>query len=702
MERRARAQLARYLNLAHIMTVISADAQSRHFPTTKGIKYGLAKLMNSSACTGGGNRRNLDQVDDDTYRGNHYDVAGNPTPTREGSRSTKSDPKSPSFGGPTYAGDTGHEGLDPISSPYQRAAYASRVSGDNTIPGDTPPRREEGGLFTEPHQMNDPYDDDDGGGGGRRRRRRGDRYRNRDGGDGDGDGGPPRPLQRTAFGKSSVRDIGMADLYEEGLVSLDEWELIERGQELGIPAYMLPLQWLMRLIQICRTNQLLLNGDQSVSQLQGKVTELIKQCSGIFSSIQAQLPYPYVALVSLTAHFYLLSLATYLGMLLYDGDLTVPNGPLFGPLTTSFVYLYLAFANALIQGLLDIHTITDNLFGRGPARFPLRATITSIINTSQGLLAVSASGLGEDEDEEEEEEEEEEGDGDEEHANDNSMSAMGATHSHYRDNIGDVDSIIGITPEAMKGGQGGGAAGGGGDGGGLTTASHDHEASSRHTSPDRGTSSSGGGGFSPTGTTTTSTGVRRSGSTRTSPTKDGVKDGVGVGVGVGLISTTHGTSNPGFGSVAGSPERAVLRGTSSSSSSPRSRILHDRADVVGAAAAASVVAPLNHLPVMGAGAGVDRDLFHPATPSAVLARQGSTGRHHHHHHGQETSLMRGVARGVQFASILGPRAGGAGGLARRSAEMTTMLPATPTRAVRRGGGDAREEGIEEGDEGGVS
>ena len=31
------------------------------------------------------------------------------------------------------------------------------------------------------------------------------------------------------------------------------------------------------------------------------------------------------------------------------------------------------------------------------------------------------------------------------------MSAMGATHSHYRDNIGDVDSIIGITPEAMKG-----------------------------------------------------------------------------------------------------------------------------------------------------------------------------------------------------------------------------------------------------------
>ena len=60
-----------------------------------------------------------------------------------------------------------------------------------------------------------------------------------------------------------------------------------------------------------------------------------------------------------------------------------------GPFTTAFCYIILAFTNLVCQGLLDIHSITDNLFGNGPARFPLRAQITSLINCTQGILAVS-------------------------------------------------------------------------------------------------------------------------------------------------------------------------------------------------------------------------------------------------------------------------------------------------------------------------
>ena len=35
------SQLARYLNLGHILVVVAADAQSKHFPVTRGLKYGI-------------------------------------------------------------------------------------------------------------------------------------------------------------------------------------------------------------------------------------------------------------------------------------------------------------------------------------------------------------------------------------------------------------------------------------------------------------------------------------------------------------------------------------------------------------------------------------------------------------------------------------------------------------------------------------
>ena len=41
------------------------------------------------------------------------------------------------------------------------------------------------------------------------------------------------------------------------------------------------------------------------------------------------------------------------------------------------------------QGLLDIHSVTDNLFGDGPSRFPLRACTTALVNCTNGVLAMS-------------------------------------------------------------------------------------------------------------------------------------------------------------------------------------------------------------------------------------------------------------------------------------------------------------------------
>lgn len=60
-----------------------------------------------------------------------------------------------------------------------------------------------------------------------------------------------------------------------------------------------------------------------------------------------------------------------------------------GPFTIVWCYIFLAFANLVCQGYLDIHTLTDSLFGNGPARFPLRAQVTSLINCTRGILAVS-------------------------------------------------------------------------------------------------------------------------------------------------------------------------------------------------------------------------------------------------------------------------------------------------------------------------
>lgn len=60
-----------------------------------------------------------------------------------------------------------------------------------------------------------------------------------------------------------------------------------------------------------------------------------------------------------------------------------------GKYTIALSYFLLAFANVVCQGFLDIHTITDNLCGNGPAPFPLRAQIVSLINCTGGILAMS-------------------------------------------------------------------------------------------------------------------------------------------------------------------------------------------------------------------------------------------------------------------------------------------------------------------------
>lgn len=52
-----------------------------------------------------------------------------------------------------------------------------------------------------------------------------------------------------------------------------------------------------------------------------------------------------------------------------------------------WAYVTIAFANAVFQGLLNIHVLLDNPYGDHCTKFPLRAQIVELLNASRTMLS---------------------------------------------------------------------------------------------------------------------------------------------------------------------------------------------------------------------------------------------------------------------------------------------------------------------------
>jgi len=223
--------------------------------------------------------------------------------------------------------------------------------------------------------------------------------------------------------QKAARDISFLDLNAEGLVNVDEWQHIVDSEKRGMPRYVLAYHWAQAMLHELQAKGWIYNSAQSLPAMLNKLSTIVDSGSAIFTYINSQLPYPYVHLVSLTVHSYLWILATYLGALLYGGFHETPgfvqlapgdissttaagiladavvdptnvsgllvaapekiNGYVF---TVVFTYFFMILAIVVFQGLVDMHTLLDNPFGRHCAKFPLRAQITELMNTCRSLI----------------------------------------------------------------------------------------------------------------------------------------------------------------------------------------------------------------------------------------------------------------------------------------------------------------------------
>lgn len=58
--------------------------------------------------------------------------------------------------------------------------------------------------------------------------------------------------------------------------------------ESGLPQYLLPYQWSMRLVQACVANDLIQGSPPAANLLLTKLSALIENCTAIFTQINAQ------------------------------------------------------------------------------------------------------------------------------------------------------------------------------------------------------------------------------------------------------------------------------------------------------------------------------------------------------------------------------------------------------------------------------
>jgi len=181
--------------------------------------------------------------------------------------------------------------------------------------------------------------------------------------------------------------------------------------------------------------------------MQAMCMEIRNAGGRVFTMMNTQLPFTYVHLVSFICHTYLFILATYFGFILAigipgvnwvisvdeaertaiwsgpappppprvatgnvythcteDPRVALTNAthspkllPLFkcdhpsgrdgdGPLMVSLIFLVIAFAVTIIQGMLSMHSLLENPFGTHPCKFPLRFYNIDHIRQTRAML----------------------------------------------------------------------------------------------------------------------------------------------------------------------------------------------------------------------------------------------------------------------------------------------------------------------------
>lgn len=203
------------------------------------------------------------------------------------------------------------------------------------------------------------------------------------------------------------RDLTYTDLLAEGLVNPDEWKLLQASERDGLPSYQTVYYWVQALMHKCRAADWVLSAPQTLPMILTKVNSIAASGSNIMSAINSQMPYPYVHLVSFVAHAYLIVLSSWLGCFLRIGypdakhfafnsslkpeSLTTSGNEIYkNPWTVTWVYILLCMANLMFQGLLNMHTLLDNPFGRHCSKFPLRAQVSQVMNATRAMLTCSS------------------------------------------------------------------------------------------------------------------------------------------------------------------------------------------------------------------------------------------------------------------------------------------------------------------------
>ncbi|GMH33655.1 hypothetical protein BSKO_01489 [Bryopsis sp. KO-2023] len=211
------------------------------------------------------------------------------------------------------------------------------------------------------------------------------------------------------FDGRRARDVSYVALVQEGLVNPDEWKLLEDGEEQGMPSYQTVYYWAQSMLHKCKAAEFVINGPQMLPILMSKLNSILESASQVMTSVNSQMPYPYVNLVSFVAHSYLLLCAIWFGSFLrvgypgseaffvegtaesvVQGTFTKSSTEIKGnPFTAFFCYLLVALASILFQGLLNMHSLLDNPFGSHCAMFPLRQHVSELMNSTRAMLKLA-------------------------------------------------------------------------------------------------------------------------------------------------------------------------------------------------------------------------------------------------------------------------------------------------------------------------
>lgn len=187
-------------------------------------------------------------------------------------------------------------------------------------------------------------------------------------------------------------------MVNEGLMNEDEWTIINEAEDEGMPGFQMVYYWTQNLINKCNAEDWLLSANQMLPLLLNKINVIVESGSAIITTINSQLPYPYVHLVSFVVHMYLIVLSTWFGCFLHTGragEQFLSEGVLISKapdkIETSawmvfWCYLLMFISVTMCQGLLDMHTLLDNPFGNHVAKFALRANVSTVSNASRAML----------------------------------------------------------------------------------------------------------------------------------------------------------------------------------------------------------------------------------------------------------------------------------------------------------------------------